>query len=165
MGDEMTDKDRVEAYSKLSEQLYKQYHDRRELEWKIHVAIWTFLAAIGYLVVRQHLHPKYSVFGLLLIIPLHAIWCIKIHIGEFRDLHHSIEYRQAAERLIVRREITETANEKTLIEGETPVLQPSQEVRHRFECYWWWVIVEAGTTALITIAIIVLAWQPGTGEK
>src|SRR5262252_8515939 len=54
MGDEMTDKDRIEAYSKLSEQMYKQYNDRRELEWWIHVAIWTFLVAIGYLVVTQH---------------------------------------------------------------------------------------------------------------
>jgi len=69
MGDEMTDKDRIEAYSKLSEQMYKQYNDRRELEWRIQVAIWTFLVAIGYLVVTQHLQPKYSAFGLLLIIP------------------------------------------------------------------------------------------------
>jgi len=158
MGDEMTDKDRIEAYSKLSEQMYKQYKDRRELEWRIHVAIWTFLVAIGYLVVTQHLQPKYSVFGLLLIIPLHAIWCIKIHIGEFLDQHHSIGYRRAAERLIAHRGTSIAPKQETLIDDEKPLLPPP-EVQNIFDSYWWWVAVEAGTTALITMAIIVLAWQ------
>ena len=50
--------------------------------------------------------------------------------------------KAAVEAVVGPEEITETANEKTLIEGETPVLQPSHEVRHLFECYWWWVIAE-----------------------
>ncbi len=149
MSYEMTDSDRTQAYSQLSDQLYKRYNDRRDLEWRIHVAIWTFLAAIGYLLVTQHIHPGKMLLLVLLIIPIHAVWCMKIHIGEFRDGHRSEGYLRAAERILA-------GNPERLICDE-PAPIPPPRIRKVLESWWWWIVVEAGTTALITIAVILLA--------
>jgi len=148
MSSAMTDNDRVQAYSQLSEQLYKRYNDRRDLEWRIHVAIWTFLAAIGYLLVTQHIHPGKKLLLVLLIVPLHAVWCIKIHIGEFRDQHHSEGYLKAAERIL--------AGAEAPLLCEEPPPYPPVQIQDILHSWWWWIAVEAGTTAVITIAIILL---------
>ena len=51
--------DRIEVYLQLSDNLYKQYHDRRALEWKVHIAVWTLLALTAYLCVTNDKHLEW----------------------------------------------------------------------------------------------------------
>jgi len=160
----MTDKEQFQAYSTLSEQLYTQFHHRRELEWRIHVAIWTLLAAAGYLLVSQkiclgHLRPV-PLFALFVMVPiLHFLWCVKIQIPEFRSRHLSREYRLAAERILTDQQRGEGRQLNTLIDSEENRQDdPHPWIQKRFESNWWWLMVEVGTTLLLTTAVVYFAW-------
>ena len=43
--DPMKENERVEGLTALSRQMMTQYHERRNLEWRIHVLLWTLLVA------------------------------------------------------------------------------------------------------------------------
>ena len=154
----MTHEERVKAYCHFSEQLYKQYRDRRHLEWKIHVALWTALAATGYAFMKEDKHLHYSSLWLILAVVLHLIWCVKIHIGEFRDRDFSIRYRQAAERLLGPAPVPTEG--EGLIDAAEPTFtnRPPKWVEQRFEPYLWWLGAELGTTLLIAYVVIYLVW-------
>jgi hypothetical protein len=159
MSDPMTDNDQFQAYRSLSEQMHTQYTQRRELEWKNHVAIWTLLAAVGYLLVVQKIHLGCHLFALLVMVPLHALWCVKIHTGEFRDQSLSVCYRRAAERILVEQSKVGDQQLNTLVDdGENRAPQPPPWLRDLFEGYAWWFLAEVGTTALIAVAVIYIAW-------
>ena len=129
----MTDSDQVQAYSELSEQLYTQYHHRRELEWKIHVATWTLLSAVGYLLVSGGIHPGRRLLTLFAMVPLHALWCIKIQIPEFRARHLSVCYRRAAERILIEQEKGEGWRPNLLIDDDKNLpLEPPRWIQEGF---------------------------------
>jgi hypothetical protein len=160
MDQRMTDNEQFEAYRGLSEQLHTQYNQRRDLEWKIHVAIWTLLSAVGYLLISEKLHLGCSlIFYLFPIIPLHAVWCVKIHTREFLDRDLSIRYRQAAERILTEQPKGEYQQLNRLIDdGVNRALQPPRWLRNGFESYVWWLVAEVGTTVLLAGAIVWIAW-------
>jgi hypothetical protein len=141
MPDKITDNEQFQAYRTLSEQMHNQYNQRRELEWKNHVAIWTLLSAVGYLFVSQKIHVGGWSYALFAMVPLHALWCVKIHIGEFRDQHLSICYRQAAERILSEQPKGEGQQENGLIDkAENQAEHPPKWVRRVFEGYGWWLL-------------------------
>jgi hypothetical protein len=150
MANEITDKDRAEIYRALSEQLHNQYNQRRELEWKIHVSIWTLISAFGYLLVSQPVCIGHKVLLLFLMVPLHLIWCVKIHTGGFRDQHLSTQYRRAAELLLT--------NGRLVDDGAENALLPPPWLRDKFRAYGWWLLAEVGTTFLLAAAVAYLAW-------
>src|SRR5256885_1806563 len=96
----LSDEEKIKAYCTLSEQLHTQYSQRRDLEWKIHISIWTLISATGYLLITQKIPVGNNLAWLILIIPLHFIWCVKIHAGGFRAQYLSRYYRRAAEQLL-----------------------------------------------------------------
>ena len=100
MGEKMTDNDQFQAYRALSEHMYTEYSHRRELEWKINVAVWTLLSAVGYLLVSQKIHLGCRLLPLIAMVPLHTLWCIKIHRGEYREQRLCDRYRAEAERIL-----------------------------------------------------------------
>lgn len=151
MASEITEKDKLDVYRALSEQLHTQYNQRRELEWKIHVSIWTLISAIGYLLVSQKIHVGWELIWLFVMVPLHFVWCIKIHTGVFRDQHLSTLYRRAAEKLL---------KPGPIIDDEAGgALRPPRSLRRFFEGYGWWLVAEVGTTLLLTAAVVYIAWN------
>jgi hypothetical protein len=148
----LTDKDRAELYRALSEQMHTQYDQRRELEWKIHVSIWTLISAIGTMLITQKIYLGPIVWCLFAIVPLHLIWCVKIHIGGFRDRHFSDAYREAAVR-VIEKDVTEKADD-----SEESVKLPPPWIRTIFrrydKGYLWWLGAEVGTTLLLTLGVI-----------
>lgn len=150
----ITDKDRLEAYRAFSAQLHDQYNQRRELEWKIHVSIWTLISAVGYLLISHEIYIGPKVMWLFVMVPLHLIWCVKIHTGGFRDQYLSVRYRQAAENLLTqRRPIDDEAEHAP---------HPPKRLRAMFRWYGWWLVAEVGTTFLLIAGIVYITWsEPG----
>ena len=148
----MEDKDRAELYRALSEQMHTQYDQRRDLEWKIHVSIWTLISAIGAMFVTQKIYLGPIVWSLIVIVPIHLVWCVKIHIGGFRDRHLSEVYRSAAVGLI-KKNATETVDDR-----EERTKLPPLWIRKTFGPYdggyLWWLGAEVGTTLLLTLGVI-----------
>jgi hypothetical protein len=155
----MSDKERVEAYLTLSAQLYKQHDDRRSLEWKIHLALWTLLVAAGYAMIAQqgkHLGVKSLI--LLFTIPIHFVWCIKMHRGLLRELRQIRSYRKAVESILAKAGTEPFAGGNNLIDdGEIHSVMPEWLYR-KFASYWWWLGVEVVTTLLVAAVVILLAW-------
>lgn len=150
----VTDKDRLDAYRAFSQQLHNQYNQRRELEWKIHVSIWTLISAVGYLLIGHEIYLGPKVIWLFVMVPLHFIWCVKIHTGGFRDQHLSIRYRQAAEALL--------AHQAPIDNNAEHAPQPPAWLRTAFRWYWWWLVAEVGTTLLLIAGIVYITWgEPG----
>ena len=98
---ELTDEQIVKGYIDLSKQLYKQFQDHRDLQWRVHITLWTFLAFIAYLSASTgKLHLGNFAAIILLTIPIHFIWLLKAHRGEVLDLNLSGRYRTVAEMIL-----------------------------------------------------------------
>jgi len=143
---------KVQVYCTLADQLDNQYHQRRELEWRIHISVWTLIAAVSYLLITQKVQLGRELFLLFLIVPLHFIWCVKIHTGGFRAQHLSRQYRRAAERLL--NPSGPLIDDKGTARNPDRELLPPRWLRMSFEWYWWWMIAEVGTTILLTTGIV-----------
>ena len=147
----ITDKERLEVYRAFSEQLHNQYNQRRELEWKIHVSIWTLISATGYLLISHEIYLGSKVMWLFLMVPLHLVWCVKIHTGGFKDQHLSVLYRRAAEALLTSRPPIDDEAEHAR--------NPPEWLRTAFEWYGWWLVAEVGTTFLLIAGIAYITWH------
>jgi hypothetical protein len=150
MGEKMTDNDQFQAYRALSEHMYTEYSHRRELEWKINVAVWTLLSAVGYLLVSQRIHLGCRILLLVVMVPLHALWCIKIHRGEYREQGLCDRYRADAERIL-----GEQGREPNKV---TPEPLPQQWIFDLFKSYWWWLFLAVSMTSFVTAAVVIIAW-------
>lgn len=153
----MTEIERAQAYMTLSQQLYQQYHDRRGLEWRIHIALWTLLLATGYGVISHNIHSGAYSLLLFLAVPLHAVWCIKIHRGNVLEQNLSIGYRKAAERILTGGSETPTMGMDRIGRAEEHSAMP-QWLQEAFRGYWWWLGVEIAVTFLIATVVVRLAW-------
>lgn len=147
----MTDDQIVTAYIALSQQLYNQYHDRRGLEWRIHLALWTFLALIAYLCVTENKHLGNVAYGIFLAIPIHIVWIIKIVRGETLEQNLSIQYRSEIERILRFRELSKTQNYSEIFKDEEQSQMPKW--MERFKSYYWWFGVQVATTAFICFGV------------
>jgi hypothetical protein len=92
----------VNAYVSLSAQMHAEYDSRRSLEWKMHIAVWTLLAATGYSIGYLHLLVRliYLLPWLGFLLGLHLIWCVKIQQGQRVEQDLSRFYRSRAEDLL-----------------------------------------------------------------
>jgi hypothetical protein len=150
MCEKMTNNEQFQAWHDLSEHSYKEYNDRRELEWKINVAVWTLLSAVGYLLVSQKIHLGCRLVPLFAMVPLHALWCIKIQRGEYREQQRADRYRIAAERIL--------AGQGGAPGEEEPKPLPQQRFFDRFKSYWWWLFITVGMTSFVAAAVVTIAW-------
>lgn len=154
-------KDRADAFITLSAQLHEQYHQRRSLEWQVHIALWTLLAAAAYVLATQAptVNPLALVASLAAVLLVHLVFSVKIHQGQILEQDLSIVYRHQAESLL--REGTAIPNTDVTLaalatarEERTPM---SVRLQARFENYYWWLGAELGTTALIALVVYFLA--------
>jgi hypothetical protein len=143
------------VYSALSQQASEEYRERRTLEWKMHLALWTILSAIIYLGLTREKHIGGWAFVILLAVPIHFIWIIKIHRGQIREDDLSKYYRCCAERLLPKPSEDEEKKIRSTLKGESTM--PSI-LEKRFLSYLWWVFIELGTTIIICIFAIRLLW-------
>ncbi len=148
----ITDAKCVETYCALSQQLYTQYHDRRTLEWKMHLALWTLLALTAYLCVTKDKHLGQFALGIFLTVPVHFVWTIKIHKGQLRDHSLSAYYRSQAEKILTSRHPTDIMTESI---SKLPVCHHYMETVDSigFLHYWWWLAVTVGTTFLLCMGV------------
>lgn len=160
-GHAMTEMQRVEALTKLSHQMMTQYHERRNLEWRIHVLLWTLLVAGAYFIVTVGINVQSWIWVVLLVLVfgVHVIWTLKMQLGEIRDQDQSVRYRKAAEAVII-------AGQSNLPSLEEPGEEQSPMpgwLRKRLHGYWLWNFVTFGTTAVMGIAIgaVVVAGRSG----
>jgi len=76
----LTVKDRLDALLKLSERSWTQFNFRRDVEWKLAMAIWTaLLAFLGIVITGKLIHiSPCGMLGLyilpLLIFLIHIVW-------------------------------------------------------------------------------------------
>lgn len=151
----LSDADVVTAYCALSKQASEEYRARRDLEWKMHLSLWTILSAIIYVCTTHDLHLGLWMIPMFLAVPMHLIWIIKIHRGQIHEDDLSKVYRWHAEQLLpklVRVKDDELASTR---KGES-VMPRSWE--QSFRSYLWWVFIELGTTILIITVGIKLIW-------
>jgi hypothetical protein len=154
----LTKTKRLDGLLKLSAQLYGQYHDRCTLEWRIHVALWALLAGAGYAMFSngQGRHFGCKSLWMLLTVPIHLVWCVKIHIGNVKEQDLSTLYREAANKLLEfdpERAVQETPPSKLNERSKIP-----EWLKKIFKSYLWWLGAEIGTTFLISVVVIFLAW-------
>lgn len=149
-----SDDARLQAYVELARQMNAQYEGRRSLAWRIHLALWTLLAAAGYLMVSEEKHLGRVALVFVGAVPLHLVWCFKIHIGQIREQNRSIRYRIAAELLA---STPTRAGARTIDDSQERSDLPPW-VDRLFKSYWWWIVAEVGTTVLITVVVTMLSW-------
>lgn len=159
---QMTEMEQVQILTNLSQQMMTQYHERRNLEWRIHVLLWTLLVAGAYFIVTVGINVKSWVWVvlLLLVFVVHIIWTLKMQLGEIRDQDQSVRYRKAAEALVVSGQAIlpsehESGNEQSAL---------PQWLQKRLQGYWLWNVVIFGTTAVMEIAIAAVAITGSSGE-
>jgi hypothetical protein len=144
----------IETYCALSKQLAEEYRARRTLEWQMHLALWTILAAAIYLCVANHIYLGKSAWWFLAVIPLHFVWTIKIVTGQVLEQRLSIYYRKCAVSLL---QVSAPAPDSALPPSaeEESSSMPDGLVRF-FRPYLWWLFVQMGTTTLFCSFAIVL---------
>ena len=148
----MTDDQISKSYIELSQQLYKQYLDRRDLEWRIHLTLWTFLSLIAYLFVTNDIHLGNTAYGVFLTIPLHFVWMVKIHKGQKLELNLSIRYRNEAERILKSTQLPQSHTSSNLFQDEERSKIP-RWLDQGFESYYWWLGAELLATILISTGV------------
>ena len=153
--------ERANAYISLSNQLSQAYNWRRSLEWKIHIALWTLLAASGYAYLR--FNPDFGIKALvpilIILVPfvfLHLVCSIKLHRSENKEQKLSIEFRKKAEAILERGGDDQPKDEGLNIKKEKTLDAPPSR-KKCFEGYWWWLVIEVSTTIIIAIVIVFLA--------
>ena len=145
---------RVEAFLKMSHQMMTQYHERRNLEWRVHILLWTLLVVGAYFIIKtgMNVHLGIFVFILVIIFIIHIIWTLKMQLGEIRDQNLSIQYRELAE------------NEMMINipqQDVTKATMPSW-LRNMLRSYWFWNAIVFVTTALMCIGFGVLTYSVST---
>jgi hypothetical protein len=150
---ELTDEQIVKGYIDLSQQVYKQFQNHRDLQWRVHVTLWTFLAFIAYLSASTgKLHLGYFAAIIFLTIPIHIIWLLKTHRGEVLDLKLSRRYRNEAEMILRSSKSTDNLSSnkyKSFEEEERSEMIPW--IERVFKHYIWWIIVDVGMTVLLSM--------------
>jgi len=148
----MSDEQICNMYLELSQLAYKQYHDRRELEWRIHITIWTFLALIANFFISNNIHLENYAYGIIVFFLLHFIWIIKIWKGEILEQHLSICYRDKAEELLIQsRKSLSTALPlkcKDYAQSKIPCW-----IDKCFNSRDWWLVIELVTTLILCIGV------------
>jgi len=153
--------ERAKVYVSLVKQMHTQYDNRRSLEWKTHLAVWSLLAASTYGAATLHLSthtlPWYCslLLGLALffIVVLHLLWTIKIHAGQKKDLNLKQHYREMADNALD----PSAPDLNTEAEGVQNMPEP---LREKTEKYWLWLMADIGTTACLTLIVFVVAVKP-----
>jgi len=147
----LTDAQRIEAYRALSQQLYTQYHDRRTLEWRIHLGLWTLLGLIAYLCVTNDKHFGLVALAVFLAVPIHFIWIIKIVRGEILEQKKSIIFRLKAEQIL---DCQDTFAGKTSLSLNQEEKSDMPRILSKgFESYWWWLALVLGTTFFLCVGV------------
>lgn len=145
----MTDPERAQLYVTLSEMLYRQHHDRRALEWKIHLALWTLLVVAGWAIVSNDKELGAMSLIFFVAFPIHLVWCLKIHRGIVREQNLSIRYRKAADFIV--------SGGTAIDDLDEPSTFPTW-IERRFKHYLWWLGTLLATTGLLIIIVVWLTW-------
>ena len=152
----MTTEERAGHYISLASAYHEAYDARRSLEWKIHVGLWTLLAALGYAMLTfklvipfAELIPLAAAF-----VVLHALWMLKMHQGQMRDLRFAVDCRDKAKAILDRAEegpIRPVAGSHS-IKSAFP-----EKLDRLFASYYWWPLIEIPTTVVIAWLILAAA--------
>lgn len=145
----------ISAYCALSQQASEEYRDRRTLEWKMHLALWTILSAIIYVCITKDKHLEGWAWVVFLAVPIHFIWIIKIHRGQIGEDDLSKHYRCCAELLLPKATPSEESELKSTRKGESTM---PRILERSFKSYSWWLFIELGTTLIICIVALQLIW-------
>jgi hypothetical protein len=148
----------VDGLLRLSEQQYNDYKDRCSLEWKVSIALWTLLAALGAAELGSHPKPL-GPWALIVLfaIPIHFIWQVKILSSHFERQKKVKEYQLAAAHLI---EFDQIISEAQIMapEGEAYRYKGLEKLGKIFRHSSWWLIVVISTTTIISAVVVRLAW-------
>jgi hypothetical protein len=146
----------AKTYISLATQMHAQYDARRSLEWKIHIAAWTLLAASAFAIASLHLTiPGRGLqIALWLFVVFHFVGTIKLHKGEIEDQKLSIGYRERADKLLNQLE-TDTANVKPAAANKH-----WSWLRPRFKAWGLWTIAEVGTTVCLVAVVLIINGAP-----
>ena len=153
-------KELATAYISLSKQLHQQYHQRRSLEWQMHLALWTLLAAAAYAFATQALsiHRGLLIGALGIAAVAHFVFAVKIHIGQIKEQDLSILYRTRAESFLDNPQAAPSALGKDASIDTLPMLREERSAMPErfkgfFKNYWWWLGAEMTVTLLISAAV------------
>ena len=128
--------------------MHAQYDARRSLEWKVHIAAWTLLAASALGIASLHLRiPGLSLqIALGLFVVFHLIGTVRFLDGEKEDRELSRSYRQKAVELL------------TGLDESIP--GRASWLRRFFESSWPWIIAEIGTTVCLVAVVLIINDAP-----
>jgi hypothetical protein len=144
----------IESYCALSKQMAEEYRARRTLEWQMHLALWTILAAAIYLCVSNHIHFGKAAWWILVVVPFHFVWTVKIASGQAREQKLSIYYRTCAVSLLRDAAPAQDASLPLATTEEGSTMPTS--LLNFFRPYLWWLFVQVGTTMLLCAFAIAL---------
>ena len=162
----MNENERVAGLMTLSRQMMTQYHERRNLEWRIHVLLWTLLVAGAYFVgtVAINVTPLWLGAWSAVVLVFHVVWTLKMQLGQVQDQEMSAKYRKAAQTMLV--------DSRPELEA---IIKPDHEhspqhtmppwLRNNLRSYWLWNVVILGTTAAMAIGLVVMAFGERAPEK
>ena len=145
----MSKKDYFDAFVKLAEVRIARNNVRRQLEWKISIALWAFLAAAIY---SLKIRPSdyILVAALALIVIVHGgMWVAKIWSTNKYDLRAAFHYLNCAEQALLEVPFT--------FEPQTKAIAEREQGR-----VWWYDLILSDWSSAIqiftTIALCTLAY-------
>lgn len=164
--DSMKESERVAGLTALSHQMMPQYHERRNLEWRTHVLLWTLLVAGAYFVgtVAINVAPLRLWIWLSVVLICYIVWTLKMQLGQVQDQEMSALYRKAAEIILVN---SQPKLKEIIRPGHKhpPRHTMSQWLRNKIRAYWLWNVVVFGTTAAMAIGLAVMTLGYRAPEK
>jgi hypothetical protein len=155
MKEEKLNLEKARAYMDLSQNMYIQYHQRRSLEWRMHITLWTLLVLFGAFCIEKNLHFKELSLFIFLIIPFHFIWIIRMLSGVIQEQNLSINYRTRAVKILEEFNVQEGNKEAEFLllpfEEKEWALYPVW-AKQFFKGFSGWLSLELGITLLLSLA-------------
>lgn len=99
----MTDKEKADCFIQLHKDRIDKFKQTREIEFKINLALWTFILVSGYYLKQQlgcafediwKINSIFIIIGILIVIGHFWFWMKPIQKSENNDAEYSKEYRK-----------------------------------------------------------------------
>jgi len=154
MNEEISNLEKARAYMDLSQNMYTQYHQRRSLEWRMHITLWTLLVLFGAFCTEKNIHLEQLAFLIFLIIPFHFIWIIRMLGGVIQEQNLSINYRTHAVKILEEFKVPADNKEAEFMllpfEKKEWAIYPKW-AKKLFKGFSGWLSLELGITILLSL--------------
>jgi hypothetical protein len=161
MKEDLSNLEKARAYLDLSQNMYTQYHQRRALEWKMNITLWTLLVLYGAFCKEKNIHLEELGLLIFLTIPIHFIWIISMLRGVIQEQNLSINYRTRAVKILEEFNFQKDNKEAEFVllpfEKKEWAIYPTW-AKQIFKGFSGWLFLELGITILLSLGALFFSY-------